>query len=103
MVVTGRIGAAEVGRHGQLWCTDLARDAGADGVEVRQRRSLAQGGAAASILSSKQRRIIFAARHFLARLASLPPCRFDAVLLQGRLDGPEPPALEWLRAAFDAS
>jgi putative endonuclease len=45
---------------------------------------------------------VFAARHFLARLASLPPCRFDAVLLQGRLDGPEPPAIEWLRGAFDA-
>ena len=71
-------------------------------VEVRQRRSLAQGGAAASIVSAKQRRIVFAARHFLARLASLPPCRFDAVLLQGRLDGPEPPAIEWLQAAFDA-
>lgn len=71
-------------------------------VEVRQRRSLAHGGAAASIVSSKQRRIIFAARHFLARLASVPPCRFDAVLLQGRLDGPEPPAIEWLRGAFYA-
>ena len=28
-------GAAEVGRHGQLWCTELAQRAGADGVEVR--------------------------------------------------------------------
>ncbi|MBP8205244.1 MAG: TIM barrel protein, partial [Giesbergeria sp.] len=28
-------GAAETGRHGQLWCTDLAQQAGADGVEVR--------------------------------------------------------------------
>lgn len=27
-------GAAEVGRHGQLWCARLARDAGADSVEV---------------------------------------------------------------------
>ena len=71
-------------------------------VEVRQRRSTSQGGAAASIVSSKQRRIIFAARHFLARLATQPPCRFDAVLLQGRLDGPEPPALEWLQGAFYA-
>ena len=71
-------------------------------VEVRQRRSLAQGGAAASTVSSKQRRIVFAARHFLARLPSLPSCRFDAVLLQGRLDGPEPPAIEWLQGAFDA-
>ena len=71
-------------------------------VEVRQRRSSRHGGAAASIVPSKQRRIIFAARHYLARLASVPPCRFDAVLLQGRLDGPEPPAIDWLRGAFDA-
>jgi len=71
-------------------------------VEVRQRRSLAQGGAAASIVASKQRRILFAARHFLSQLDRMPPCRFDAVLLQGRLDGPEPPAIEWLQAAFDA-
>ncbi|VTU31099.1 sugar phosphate isomerase/epimerase family protein [Variovorax sp. PBL-E5] len=28
-------GAAEVGRHGQLWCAQLAKAAGADGVEVR--------------------------------------------------------------------
>jgi putative endonuclease len=72
-------------------------------VEVRQRRSLAQGGAAASIVSSKQRRIVFAARHFLARLDRMPPCRFDAVLLQGGLDDPQAPAIEWLRGAFDAS
>ena len=71
-------------------------------VEVRQRRSADHGGAAASIVPAKQRRIIFAARHFLARLDRLPPCRFDAVLLQGRLDDPEPPAIEWLRGAFDA-
>ncbi len=71
-------------------------------VEVRQRRSSSHGGAAASIVSSKQRRIVFAARHFLARLDRLPPCRFDAVLLQGSLDGPQPLAIEWLRGAFDA-
>ena len=71
-------------------------------VEVRQRRSASRGGAAASIVLAKQRRIVFAARHFLARLASLPPCRFDAVLIEGALDGPEPPVLDWLRGAFDA-
>ena len=70
-------------------------------VEVRQRRSDRHGGAAASIVPSKQRRIVFAARHFLARLASLPPCRFDAVLLQGSLDDPLL-AIEWLRGVFDA-
>lgn len=35
LISLSSFGAAEVGRHGQLWCTDLAREAGADGVEVR--------------------------------------------------------------------
>ncbi|NCT97584.1 MAG: YraN family protein [Comamonadaceae bacterium] len=67
-------------------------------VEVRQRRSGAYGGAAASIDATKRRRIVFAARHFLARQRSMPRTRFDAVLIDG--DGGE---LRWLRAAFDAS
>ncbi len=76
-------------------------------VEVRQRSNASHGGAAASIGSVKQRRIIFAARHYLMRFASLPPCRFDVVLVDGRPgnDKPERPVarIEWLRAAFDAS
>lgn len=72
-------------------------------VEVRQRASAAQGGAAGSITALKQRRIVFAARHFLLRLGSEPPCRFDAVLIQGAAGTEEPPRIEWLRAAFDAS
>jgi putative endonuclease len=71
-------------------------------VEVRQRASATQGGAAASVGWAKQRRIIFAARHFLARLSNLPPCRFDVVALQGAPDGPAW-EVEWLRGAFDAS
>ena len=35
LISLSSFGAAEVGRHGQLWCTRLALDAGADGVEVR--------------------------------------------------------------------
>ena len=71
-------------------------------VEVRQRASASHGGAAASIGAVKQRRIIFAARHFLRRYSSLPPCRFDVLLVQGA--GPaESMQIEWLRAAFDAS
>jgi putative endonuclease len=77
-------------------------------VEVRQRASVRQGGAGASITATKQRRIVLAARHFLLRLGSEPPCRFDVVLIQGRLDPPDAPGLaplrvEWLHAAFDAS
>jgi putative endonuclease len=65
-------------------------------VEVRQRAGTAHGGAAASVGGVKQRRIIFAARHYLMRLRELPPCRFDVVTV-------EPAGMDWLRAAFDAS
>jgi putative endonuclease len=64
-------------------------------VEVRQRKSASHGGAAASVGGVKQRRIIFAARHYLMRLRTPPPCRFDVVLL-------EPGRIEWYPAAFDA-
>jgi putative endonuclease len=72
-------------------------------VEVRQRSRAAHGGAGASIGWAKQRRIVFAARHYLARLPELPPCRFDAVVIDGELDGPQPPRIVWLRGAFEAS
>lgn len=74
-------------------------------VEVRQRASASHGGAGASIGSAKQRRIIFAARHYLMRFASPPPCRFDVVLVHGTLSGAQGPEaeIEWLPAAFDAS
>ncbi|VWX62707.1 Glutamine ABC transporter ATP-binding protein [Burkholderiales bacterium 8X] len=35
LVSLSSFGAAETGRHGQLWCAHLAQDAGADSVEVR--------------------------------------------------------------------
>lgn len=69
-------------------------------VEVRQRKSASHGGAAASISATKQRRIIFAAQHYISRLPRTPPCRFDVIALQGEgMDA----QLEWLKAAFDAS
>jgi putative endonuclease len=64
-------------------------------VEVRQRASRAFGGAAASVGHVKQRRILFAARHYLMRLAQQPPCRFDVVSVEAG-------EIEWLRGAFDA-
>ncbi len=64
-------------------------------VEVRKRSSLRQGGAAASVGGVKQRRIVFAAHHYLMRLRALPPCRFDVVVV-------EPDGVQWLQAAFDA-
>ena len=71
-------------------------------VEVRQRKNSLHGGAAASIGATKRRRIIFAARHYLMRFASLPPCRFDVVLVQGQQGAPEGVTIEWLQGAFDA-
>jgi putative endonuclease len=64
-------------------------------VEVRQRASAQFGGAAASIGAAKRRRIVFAARHYLMRLPSLPPCRFDVVAVDAG-------GIQWLKAAFDA-
>jgi putative endonuclease len=72
-------------------------------VEVRQRSNASHGGAGASIGAIKQRRIIFAARHYLLRFASLPPCRFDVVLVNGALSERSEVLIEWLPAAFDAA
>lgn len=63
--------------------------------EVRQRARADFGGAAGSVTATKQRRIVFAARHYLLRYGAPPPCRFDVVLV-------EPAGITWLRAAFDA-
>jgi len=67
--------------------------------EVRLRSSARYGGAAASITHAKQRRIVRATRHLLARYPSLQrfAVRFDAVLVPPG-EGP----IEWLRGAFDA-
>ena len=64
-------------------------------VEVRLRRSANFGGAAASIDAHKQQRIIRTAQQYLAGLAHIPPCRFDAVLMDDS-------GVEWLRNAFEA-
>lgn len=61
-------------------------------VEVRLRSSSAFGGARASITAAKRRRIKFAAGLFLSGLAREPPCRFDAILL----DGLDAARIEWL-------
>ena len=68
-------------------------------VEVRQRRANTHGGAAASVGVGKQARIVLAARHYLMRQATLPPCRFDVVSVEGDAPG----TVHWLQAAFDAS
>lgn len=64
-------------------------------VEVRKRASGRYGGAAGSVGFAKQRRVVFAARHYLLRLREPPPCRFDVVSMEGG-------GIQWMRAAFDA-
>jgi putative endonuclease len=67
-------------------------------VEVRLRRNGDYGGAAASIDSHKQQRIIRTSQHYLASLVHTPACRFDAVLL-GDTQGID---AQWLKNAFEA-
>ncbi|QBK04094.1 YraN family protein [Hylemonella gracilis] len=70
-------------------------------VEVRRRANARHGGAAASVGALKRRRIALAARHYLLRWRSPPPCRFDVVAIEGgQAEGDE--RLVWLQAAFDA-
>ena len=64
-------------------------------VEVRQRSRIDHGGAGASIGAAKRARIVRAAQHYLMRWRTLPPVRFDAVLIEDA--GPI-----WLQAAFEA-
>jgi putative endonuclease len=68
-------------------------------VEVRLRQHANFGGAAGSITTTKQRRIILASRMWListGRAYANRNCRFDAVLL----DGLTTDNIEWLQAAF---
>lgn len=66
-------------------------------VEVRLRRNASHGGAAASITTGKQGRIVCAAQHYLlAHRGSEADCRFDCILL----DDLSETAIEWLRDAF---
>lgn len=63
-------------------------------VEVRQRASSQQGGAAASITPAKIRRLICAAQVYLLRFPVTPPCRFDVVAIDGE-------RLEWLQNVIE--
>jgi len=67
-------------------------------IEVRLRRNADFGGAAASIDSRKQQRIIRTAQQYLSGLDHIPPCRFDVVLM----DDAQGHNLQWLKNAFDA-
>jgi len=65
-------------------------------VEVRYRASARFGGAAASVITAKQRRLIAAAGHFLQGSTLNLPCRFDVIAI-GAGDH-----IDWIRDAFHA-
>jgi len=65
-------------------------------VEVRERKSAAFGGAAASITAAKREKLTRTALAYLSGNARQPACRFDAVLIDGT------GKIEWLRDAFSA-
>ncbi len=90
-----RVAAGPNARGGEVDLILRERDGTLVFVEVRARASGAFGGAAASIGSTKQRRIVFAAQHYLLGMNTPPPCRFDVVAIEGE-------QIQWLQAAFDA-
>lgn len=67
-------------------------------VEVRLRSSEKFGGAAASIDNRKQSKILRTAQHYLSTLPRIPPCRFDAILMQTN----DINKIVWLKNAFTA-
>ena len=71
------------------------------GANQRYRSSDAFGGSVLSVDTHKQRKLILAARTFLAANPAFArkPCRFDVVAVDGSV---EPPRVEWIRNAFDA-
>ena len=91
-----RVARGPRARGGEIDLVLRDRDGTLVFVEVRARAGRQHGGAAASVGAAKQARLVFAARHFVAGLRTVPPCRFDVVALDGD-------RLQWLRAAFDAS
>lgn len=90
-----RVAAGPSRRAGEVDLILRDRDGTLVFVEVRARADASHGGAAASVTARKQQSLIYAARHYLLRHASPPPCRFDVVAIDGN-------ELTWLQAAFDA-
>jgi len=90
-----RVARGPKARGGEIDLVCRAPDGTLVFVEVRARADALHGGAAASIGAAKQRSLVLAARHYLRRFATLPPCRFDVVAIDGE-------ALEWLPGAFEA-
>lgn len=63
-------------------------------VEVRKRADSRYGGAAASVTTRKQARLILAAQVFLQRYRVPPACRFDVIAFDGN-------HLSWIKNAIE--
>ncbi|MBF8179370.1 MAG: YraN family protein [Burkholderiaceae bacterium] len=64
-------------------------------VEVRMRSNSKFGGAAASVGSAKQKRLIIAAQIYLQGHSMPPPCRFDVIAFDDK-------EMTWLKNAIEA-
>lgn len=65
-------------------------------IEVRQRRSMAFGGALASVTAAKQKKLIKSAQHYQwTQKISESLCRIDVLTLQGT-----PPNIDWIKNAI---
>lgn len=91
-----RVAGGPRARGGEIDLIMRDRDGTLVFVEVKARKTVGHGGAAASVGAAKQRSLLFAASCFLRSFASPPACRFDVVAIEGD-------RIDWLRAAFDAS
>lgn len=65
-------------------------------IEVRMRSHADFGGAAASVDTGKQRKLIAAAKLYLSAMPDMPPCRFDVIALTDLRASPK-----WIKSAFD--
>lgn len=66
--------------------------------EIRYRKNRSFGGAAASVSTAKQRKIIATAQHFLQSQPQWQrsPCRFDVIAIDGD-------SINWIKDAFQLS
>jgi len=65
-------------------------------VEVKARSGTGFGGSSHAITPAKIGKLTATAEQYLAGLRPTPPCRFDAVLVQGKA----PVQIDWLKNIF---